>query len=123
MGELSGQPASEPECHSLTRKGWLIADDRLRMKNRGDPTTAIPGAATPGIAFHKGNNLRRGMRDLGNVTLHTFDEVVAVLGRPNALSSIGNGVELAQWMAGGYHVAMSFGPDGKCLGIDSEVSV
>jgi len=71
----------------------------------------------------KGNNLRRGMRDLGNVTLHTFDEVVAVLGRPNALSSIGNGVELAQWMAGGYHVAMSFGPDGKCLGIDSEVSV
>jgi hypothetical protein len=71
----------------------------------------------------RGNSLRRGMIRLGDVTLHTYDEVVSVLGRPNALSSIGNGVELAQWMSGGYHVAMSFGPDGKCLGIDSEVSV
>jgi len=76
-----------------------------------------------GSGAARGNNLRRGMRALGNVTLHTYDEVVAVLGRPNALSSIGNGIELAQWMSSGYHVAMSFGPDGKCLGIDSEVSV
>lgn len=83
----------------------------------------IAAVISYGSGAAKGNNLRRGMRALGNVTRHTYDEVVSVLGPPNALSSVGSGIELAQWMSGGYHVAMSFGPDGKCLGIDSEVSV
>jgi len=76
-----------------------------------------------GSSAAKGNSLRRGMIRLDDVTLHTYDEIVATLGKPNALATVGNGIELAQWMSGGYHVAMSFGPDGKCLGIDSEVSV
>lgn len=74
------------------------------------------GAAT------KRGELQRGMASLGDVTQHTYDDVTAVLGNPNSLSMI-NDVKLAQWMASGYHVAMSFDQEGKCLGIDHEVAV
>jgi len=66
--------------------------------------------------------LQRGMIQLDDVTQHTYNEIVATLGPPNSLTAIGE-TKLAQWISTGYHVAMSFDKDDKCLGIDSEVSV
>ena len=76
-----------------------------------------------GADSNRANSLKSGMRELGNVTQHSYDTVVAKLGKPNAISSMPRGQTLAQWASRGYHVAMSFDQDGKCLGIDSEIAV
>jgi hypothetical protein len=63
------------------------------------------------------------MRALDDVTQHSFDEIVAKLGPPSAVAAMPGGNRLMQWASRGYHVAMTFTPDGACLGIDSEIAV
>jgi hypothetical protein len=63
------------------------------------------------------------VRALDDVTQYSYDEIVAKLGLPNASARMAGGNDLVQWMASGYHVAMTFSQDNKCLGIDSEIAV
>lgn len=75
------------------------------------------------VTVGNGQSMQLKMRELGDVTQHSFDDIVAKLGPPNAIASMPGGNRLAQWMARGYHIAMTFTADGACLGIDSEVAV
>lgn len=56
----------------------------------------------------------------GTIAGKTYDEIVAVCGQPNAVSSMGDGTTLKQWQATGYHVALLFDKDGVCTGVSSE---
>lgn len=70
-----------------------------------------------------GRSLQLKMRELGDVTQHSYDSIVVKLGPPNAVAAMPSGNRLVQWAARGYRVAMTFTQDGACLGIDSEISV
>lgn len=90
----------------------------------------ILGAIIVVFALNAGNSVRRQARklhakviELDDVTQHDYTTITAKLGNPNAISNMPNGVTLVQWICPGYHVAMSFDKDDKCLGIDSEVVV
>lgn len=70
-----------------------------------------------------GRSLQIKVRELDDVTQHSYDDIAAKLGPPNAVASMPGGNRLVQWAARGYHVAMTFTADGTCLGIDSEIAV
>jgi uncharacterized protein DUF2510 len=56
------------------------------------------------------------VRILGNLIQRSIAEVVQVLGPPNSRGA-GHSHILLQWHQPGFHVALKFGRDGKCLGI------
>ena len=60
--------------------------------------------------------------ELDDVTQHDYESIIEKLGPPNAVRAMPGGTRFVQWIRPGYHIAMSFGQDGKCLGIDSEVA-
>ena len=65
----------------------------------------------PGRALH-GKFL-----SLGNMTGKTTNEIVAVVGRPNSISSMAGGMTLMQWQATGCHMALLFRADGQFVKI------
>ena len=69
-----------------------------------------------------GATMAQKFKSLGTLSGKTRSEIEAVVGPPNAVSAVGNGKTLCQWMATGYHVALVF--DGNtCEGISHESSV
>jgi hypothetical protein len=75
-----------------------------------------------GLFGNSGRDLQLKVRALDDVTQHSYDAIVAKLGPPNGIATIGEN-RLVQWAARGYHIAMTFTPSGECLGIDSEIAV
>ena len=67
-----------------------------------------------------GRNLAIKFQSLGNVIGKTFDEVVAVVGPPNARAGMAHNQILYQWHAVGYHVAIIFDAHHRVLRISSE---
>lgn len=59
---------------------------------------------------------------LGNLQGKSYDEIVAACSNPNSVSAAQGG-KLCQWMATGYHIALLFDADNKCLGITHNTSV
>lgn len=68
-----------------------------------------------------GRSLAKKFVSLGNIQGKSYREVVAVCGNPTAMSSTENG-KLCQWMATGYHIALLFDEEDKCVGITHEAS-
>lgn len=78
------------------------------------------------------NTARRGnvsqrLARLGNVRGRPRDEIVALLGPPNSISSTGDGGELLQWQkisaySGSWHYALIFDRHGICGGITHQFS-
>ena len=56
------------------------------------------------------------IRALGDVRGMLVAQVARWLGLPNS-RSWGHNYTLLQWQAPGYHIALKFGPDGRCTGI------
>jgi len=56
------------------------------------------------------------LRRLGNLIGKPMDIVIQWLGTPNSRNH-GPGYILLQWQRPGYHIALNFAPDGRCLGI------
>lgn len=59
----------------------------------------------------------------GVIAGKTYAEIVSVCGSPSAVSPVGDGKKLCQWLATGYHIALVFDENDICLGISHEVSV
>lgn len=70
-----------------------------------------------------GQALNKKFVSLGTLSGKTLKEITAVVGSPNAISSIGDGKTLRQWQATGYHIALIFDSNDICEGISSEISV
>ena len=69
-----------------------------------------------------GRSLGNKFASLGNVQGKSYREIVAICGAPTSVSTVEGG-KLCQWMATGYHIALLFDADDKCLGISHEASV
>ncbi len=67
--------------------------------------------------------LQNNFASLGVLKGKTLQEIEKVCGKPNAISSLGNGQILRQWQATGYNIALLFDENDICLGISSEISV
>ncbi len=67
-----------------------------------------------------GRNLAIKFQSLGNMIGKTLDQVVAVVGPPNARAAIAHNQILYQWHAAGYHIAILFDANQRVLGISSE---
>lgn len=83
------------------------------------PFYAIIHAAT----LAPGQSMAKKMQGLGNIMGRPLDEITAAIGPPNSVSATvtpDGGKTLRQWMASGYHVAMLFDADDKCMGITHE---
>lgn len=63
-----------------------------------------------------GMNLQSKFTSLGDLQGKTMDEIVAVVGPPNALSGAPDGKTVCQWMATGFHIVLLFN-DKVCEGI------
>lgn len=90
----------------------------------------IVGVVLIVMTMNSGNAVRRSGRTLhnavialGDVTQHDYASITKVLGDPSSLSNMPGGITFAQWIRPGYHIAMSFDKDDKCVGIDHEVAV
>ena len=64
------------------------------------------------IVREPGCTLNRNFASLGILEGKTLDEITAVCGSPNAVSTL----PLYQWQATGYHVALLFDEKNICLG-------
>jgi len=53
----------------------------------------------------------------------TKEDIIKVVGPPNAVSATPDGGQLLQWMATGYHIALIFDVNGICQGVTHEVRV
>jgi hypothetical protein len=67
-----------------------------------------------------GRNLAIKFQSLGNVIGKTLDEIVAVVGPPNARAGMAQNKMLFQWHATGYHVAILFDDNLRVIKITSE---
>lgn len=69
------------------------------------------------------HDLHRRVLEMGDVTQYNYDDVVRTLGNPTSISAVAAGGKFVQWMAPRYHIGMTFGANGECLGIDHESAV
>ncbi len=67
----------------------------------------------------KGPKLAQKFADLGTLAGRSRAEIVSVVGEPNSVSSIGDGITLLQWQHHSYHIALSFIGD-TCEGVQHE---
>jgi hypothetical protein len=67
-----------------------------------------------------GRNLAIKFQSLGDMTGKTLNEIVAVVGPPNARAVMAHNQILYQWHATGYHIAILFGADQTVVSISSE---
>ncbi len=58
---------------------------------------------------------------MGTIAGRTKDDVLSIVGPPNSISSLGEGVTLLQWQSPGYHIALKFTND-ICDGVTHEHS-
>jgi hypothetical protein len=70
--------------------------------------------------FAAARELQRSFQSLGNMIGKTDTQIIAVAGPPNSRSTLAGGRTLLQWQSTGYHIALQFDADGKCLGITHE---
>lgn len=73
------------------------------------------------------SSLIKNFGSLGNMTGKSKAEIISVVGRPQSISSMGNGQTLLQWQqtssANAYHIAILFDENDIFAGISSETSV
>jgi len=67
-----------------------------------------------------GRSLQIKFQKLGNMTGRRKQEIIAAAGPPSSISATGDGGQLLQWMATGYHIAIRFDANGMFRGITHE---
>lgn len=67
-----------------------------------------------------GRDLAVKFQSLGDMTGKTFDQIVSVVGLPNARAGMAHNQMLYQWLATGYHIAILFDANHRVLKITSE---
>lgn len=70
-----------------------------------------------------GNLLQRKFINLGTLQGKTYNEIVAVVGSPNSVSSSADGGKICQWLQTGYHISLLFDNNDICLGVNHETKV
>lgn len=81
---------------------------------------ALPLLWAVGAAM-SATSVQKKFADLGTLTGKTKAEILAVVGQPNSVSSVGDGKTLLQWQATGYHIALMFTGE-ICDGVTHEHS-
>ena len=76
----------------------------------------VISAAMQGVA---GNDLAQQFAALGTLAGKTKQEIIAAVGAPTAISSIGPDTTLLQWQKANYHVALKFKGE-ICEGVTHE---
>ncbi|MFJ8210415.1 hypothetical protein [Streptomyces sp. NPDC096033] len=74
-------------------------------------------------AAQSADGLQRKFQSLGDTSGKTKDEIIAVVGQANSYAPLEDGAYLLQWVQGGYHIAIVFGPDHLFIGINGETSL
>ena len=67
-----------------------------------------------------GRSLQRKFVELGTLSGKTRAEIEAAVGAPSSVSATADGGTLIQWMATGYHIALTFDAQGICGGVTHE---
>lgn len=67
-----------------------------------------------------GRALRKRFVALGGLKGRTRKEIVRAVGEPAIVTPLPDARSLLQWRATGYHIALLFAKDGRCVGITHE---
>jgi hypothetical protein len=67
-----------------------------------------------------GRALRSRFVALGSVKGRRRREIVKAVGEPSQETPLPDGKVLLQWRATGYHIALAFEKDGRCIGVTHE---
>lgn len=86
----------------------------LTGARNGQPSMSMYTVTLPG------RNLAIRFQSLGDMSGKTLQEIVAVVGPPNARAGMGNNRNLYQWHATGYHIAILFDANNRAVKITSE---
>jgi hypothetical protein len=73
------------------------------------------------VVYGPGLVLQKKFETLGQLPGRTKEEIVAVVGQPNSISTLPDGKTLLQWQQSGYHIALQFS-DGRCDSITHQHS-
>lgn len=79
----------------------------------------LGGVITAAKKSAQGAELQQKFVGLGNLVGKTKDEIIAAVGPPNSLSSMGDDSTLLQWQTQGYHIALLFRGE-LCEGVTHE---
>lgn len=74
----------------------------------------------PYVVRAPGRALHRRFRALGSLKGRSRREIVEAAGEPAIETPLPDGRTLLQWRATGYHIALIFEPDGRCVGVTHE---
>ena len=81
---------------------------------------ALVAIVVPFVFRAPGRALRRQFVALGSLKGRTRKEIVKAVGEPAIETPLPDGRTLLQWRATGYHIALVFEPNGRCVGVTHE---
>jgi hypothetical protein len=74
----------------------------------------------PFVIRAPGRALHRRFRALGTLKGKSRREIVKAVGEPAIETALPDGRTLLQWRSTGYHIALVFEPNGRCVGVTHE---
>jgi hypothetical protein len=81
---------------------------------------ALTAVAVPYVFRAPGRALRKRFMALGTLKGMTRREIVNAVGEPGTETPLPDGRTLLQWRATGYHIALVFETNGRCVGVTHE---
>jgi hypothetical protein len=81
---------------------------------------ALVAIVVPYVFRSPGRALRRQFVALGSLKGLRRAEIVKAVGEPAIETPLPDGRVLLQWRATGYHIALVFEPNGRCVGVTHE---
>lgn len=74
----------------------------------------------PYVVRSPGRALKKRFVALGSLKGRRRKEIVKAVGQPAQETPLPDGRVLLQWRATGYHIALAFEKDGRCIGVTHE---
>jgi hypothetical protein len=81
---------------------------------------ALAAIVIPYVFRAPGRALRKRFMALGTLKGMTRREIVKAVGQPGTETQLPDGRTLLQWRATGYHIALVFEANGRCVGVTHE---
>jgi hypothetical protein len=81
---------------------------------------AFAAVAVPYVFRAPGRSLRKRFIALGTLKGMKRREIVKAVGEPGTETPLPDGRTLLQWRATGYHIALVFEANGRCVGVTHE---
>jgi hypothetical protein len=82
---------------------------------------ALVAIIVPRIVLAPGRRLRKQFVLLGSLKGRTRREIVKAVGEPATETALPDGRTPLQWRTTGYHIALVFEKNGRCLGVTHEI--